>query len=39
VLGMKVEQVERAWKDMERKKSSTKTLRMLPPAPTLVFKR
>ena len=39
VLGMKVEQVERAWKDFERKKAATKTLRMLPPAPTLVFKR
>ncbi len=39
VLGMKIEQVERAWKDFERKKAATKTLRMLPPAPTLVFKR
>ncbi|MBN1163404.1 MAG: NAD(+) synthase [Candidatus Krumholzibacteriota bacterium] len=35
VLGLRPEQVERAWKDLERKKNATETLRILPPAPTL----
>ncbi|MCK4538377.1 MAG: NAD(+) synthase [Candidatus Krumholzibacteria bacterium] len=37
VLGMTTEQVERAWKDIERKKNATATLRQLPPAPELKF--
>ncbi|MBU8921166.1 MAG: NAD(+) synthase [Bacteroidales bacterium] len=35
VIGMTVEQVDRAWKDLERKKKATATLRQLPPAPEL----
>lgn len=38
VLGMTVEQVKRAWNDLERKKNATQTLRMLPPAPELKFR-
>ena len=32
-LGLRIEQVERAWHDLQRKEESTKTLRMLPPSP------
>ncbi len=39
VLGMETEQVERAWKDLERKKAATRTLRILPPSPRIVFRR
>ncbi|MBN2183828.1 MAG: NAD(+) synthase [Candidatus Krumholzibacteriota bacterium] len=32
-IGLTVEQIERAWKDLDRKKKTTETLRMLPPSP------
>ncbi len=35
VLGLSTEQVDRAWKDLERKKNATEMLRKLPPSPTL----
>jgi len=38
VLGLEVEQIERAWKDIERKKKATEMLRKLPPSPTLEMK-
>ena len=35
VIGLSVEQIERAWKDLKRKRKTTETLRMLPPSPEL----
>jgi NAD+ synthase len=32
-LGLSLEQIERAWHDLERKEEATRTLRMLPPSP------
>ncbi len=37
-LGLTPEQVDRAWKDFERKREATAMLRSLPPAPELVMK-
>ena len=37
-LGLTPDQVERAWKDFERKQNATEMLRTLPPAPELVMK-
>jgi NAD+ synthase len=34
-LGLDMEQLERAWKDLERKRKATRHLRAMPPAPTL----
>lgn len=37
-LGLTPEQVDRAWKDFERKREATMMLRAMPPAPELVMK-
>ena len=37
VLGLKPEQVERAWNDVVRKREATRHLRELPPAPEFKF--
>jgi len=34
-LGLSIEQIERAWRDLERKEEATRTLRELPPSPVL----
>ena len=36
-LNLKPEQVERAWKDLVRKREATRHLRELPPAPEFAF--
>jgi len=37
-LGLTEDQVDRAWKDFERKKNATKMLRSMPPAPELIMR-
>jgi NAD+ synthase len=34
-LGLSIEQIDRAWRDLERKEEATRTLRELPPSPVL----